>query len=356
MLLRLFMVMLVLLGVSGAASAARENGVSPDDPAPRLEVAKWMTRAGGREPDLHTEGKVQIVMFWKAGDVASDGAFRSIASILNGSEPDRIIAFAITADSQDTVERYMKDHDASRALRLAVGLDDKRKAANAWLSSAKQRELPVAVVVGADGRVRYIGSPQKPEFAEIVKRVARNRYNSKHAKQGDPKLEGARQARKARNWDTAEKLYEEAFNVDRNTYADVGLEVFDFYIVDMDKPDKAYAYADKLLEEMSGDGQFLGDLARKIATDPKIPDANRRLDVAQKAAETMHERASDAERPESLATLALVHFHKKEFDKAITFQQDAWKMAAPARKSEYRQVLDSYMAAAKRSESAAKVK
>jgi tetratricopeptide (TPR) repeat protein len=230
-------------------------------------------------------------------------------------------------------------------INFPVAVDERSATSNDWVKASKIETFPLAFVVGDNGKITFIGSPYDEDFGDILVRTARHRYDAKLEKEANPKLEAARRARKIKNWKSAVKLYDEVIALDTTIFADVTLEKLEQYLVDMDDPSLAYAYANQLLEQYAGDPQFLIDFAHKLTTDPKISDSNRKLDLALQAARTALEITREEDKGDSLSTLALVHFHRQELDQAINFQKQAWMWAAPAHKPRYKRLLDSYQAA-----------
>lgn len=321
--------------------------LEPGDKAPALDPETWLKRKGGFEPEMRTEGRVQIVLFWSTKDSSSNDAFAKMVELLQSSPPERLVVFGVSQEDEGAVRDFCKRNPNGYKFAIAAGKS--RKGNRDWLDGAKGKDLPIAFIVGSDGIVKYFGSPLEPRFSDVLSRVLRGRYNPKYAAQGDEKWEAAKRARKIKNWTTATKLYNEVIDLDRGAYSDVVLEKFELMLVDMGQADQAYAYATAMMQEYSAtDPQFLADLARKIATDPKIPDASRRMDVALQAAQLMVTSVADNDKPEALATLALVHFRNKDVNQAVELQKEAWFTATPAYKPQFKQVLDGYVAAQQR--------
>ncbi len=90
-------------------------------------------------------------------------------------------------------------------------------------------------------------------------------------------------------------------------------------------------------------------LAEKIGSDPKIPTEARDMDLALELAEAARSVAGRHD-PKALATLALVHYRRGELDEAIEYQKQAYFVALPNCKPDYRRDLKVYQGAAKRAE------
>ena len=91
-------------------------------------------------------------------------------------------------------------------------------------------------------------------------------------------------------------------------------------------------------------------LAEKIATDPNIEREDRDLGIALEAAKSAMRLAGNRD-PETQATVALVHYHRGEVKKAISYQKKAWMLANPRMKPGYKRVLDAYHASEERTAS-----
>ena len=149
--------------------------------------------------------------------------------------------------------------------------------------------------------------------------------------------------------------YDKVIALDKRVFADIALEKFEMYLVDMNEPDRAYTYATSLIdEEYASDAQLLIDLAEKIATDPDIPDEKRRFDVAVKSAKAAIETIRSENKYKALSALAKVHYASGELQEAVNLQREAWFLAEPRHKSEFKHDLDSYDSALRRAQSTAR--
>jgi hypothetical protein len=182
-----------------------------------------------------------------------------------------------------------------------------------------------------------------------LKAVMNGRYDPKLQRQAGPVLAAARNARKVKNWKLASMHYDEVINLDAKIFADVAIEQFEMMLIEMGDKAKAYDYARTVLmgQKFASDAGALAELAKRIATDPKIDKANQDLNFALEAAEAAHRLVGDEE-PEALATLALVRFARGEIEQAVGLQKQAWFNASPKQKAEFKRTLDSYQNANQR--------
>jgi hypothetical protein len=120
-------------------------------------------------------------------------------------------------------------------------------------------------------------------------------------------------------------------------------------LVDMDDRAQAYDYARNTLmgQTFASDSGALQMLAQKIATDPKIDQPKRDLDLALEAAEAGRRLAGEHD-AKAMAVIAMVRFTRGEVDQAIELQKLAYFTAPPRSKAEYKRVLATYQDAAHR--------
>jgi hypothetical protein len=120
-------------------------------------------------------------------------------------------------------------------------------------------------------------------------------------------------------------------------------------LVDMGETDAAYEYArEKLLAgHFVDDGEAMGMLAEKIVTDPAIDADQRDLDFALEAAKRGRDLTTGDTNnvPGALATLALVQYHRGDYDEAVQAQKRAYFLARRSLKGEFRRVLKTYQQA-----------
>lgn len=332
----------VCLAVTGAALGQRRQ-LSVGDKAPGLDIEAWVA---GAEVEIKP-GHVYLVLFFDSlsaiGNVSrgSERTFPSLAKLYAEYSSQGLVVVLISSESSDRLASFVKQQ--RDLLGFTVAVDRRSATRRAWVDQAQVGQLPVGFIIGLDGRIMFIGHPADEEFAGVLGRVVRGRYDPALLEQAAPMLAAARRARKVKNWRMASRHFDEVIRLDGRVFAEVALERFEMMIVDMKDPAAAYAYAEGELIGglLRKDADALRLLAGKITLNPKIKKEHRDLEVAEGAAARAL-KISGSDNPKSLATMALVNFHQGRIDAAIDLQAQAYFVAQPRKKSGYMRVLMSY--------------
>lgn len=344
---RVLSVVLCLV-VTGAALGQRRQ-LSVGDRAPGLDIETWVA---GAEVTIKP-GNVYLVLFFDSlssiGNASRGNvrAFPSLAKLYVEYSNQGLVVVVISPESSDRLASFVKQQ--RDFLGFTVATDRRSATRRAWVDQAQVGQLPVGFIVGFEGRIMFIGHPADEEFAGVLEKVIRGRYDPALLEQAAPMLAAARRARTVKNWRMASRHFDEVIRLNGRVFAEVALERFEMMIVDMKDPAAAYRYAESELIGgfLRKDADALRLLAGKIALDPKIKKEDRDLDVAERAAARAL-KISGSDDPKSLATMALVNFHQGRIDAAIDLQAQAYFVAQPRRKSDYMRVLISYRSAVAR--------
>jgi thiol-disulfide isomerase/thioredoxin len=327
---------LVLMLTAGAF--AQEKKLSVGDAAPGLDIEKWVK---GSETTLE-EGNVYVVEFWATWCGPCKKSIPHLSELQKRHSDDGMTIIGVSSEEAKVVEKFVRAQGEKMAYTVAV--DRRESTKRAWMEAAKQNGIPCAFIVDRKGKIAFIGHPLDDEFESTLKQVLTGRFDAKLQKQADPVLTAARNARTLKNWRSAMRYYDDVINLDPAVFASIALEKFQMILVDMDDRQQAYDYARKLMDEVfANDAGALQMLVEKVVTDPKIEESKRNTEFALEAAEASR-RLSNGD-PPSLASVALVHYKRGEFDKAIDLQKKAWMSAPAGRKSEFKRVLTIYQGA-----------
>ncbi len=330
------------LAVTGTALGQRRQ-LSVGDQAPGLDIETWVA---GAEVAIKP-GNVYLVLFFDSlSSIGNDSrgnerAFPSLAKLYVEYSNQGLVVVVISPESSDRLASYVKQQ--RDFLGFTVATDRRSATRRAWVDQAQVSQLPVGFIVGLEGRIMFIGHPADAEFAGVLEKVIRGRYDPALFEQAAPMLAAARRARTVKNWRMASRHFDEVIGLNGRVFAEVALERFEMMIVDMKDPAAAYRYAEsELIGKLLGkDADAMRLLAHKITLDAKIKKEHRDLEVAEKAAARAL-KISGSDDPRSLATMALVHFHQGRVDAAIDLQAQAYFVAQPRKKSDYKRVLNSY--------------
>ena len=331
--------------VALTTSAFGQRGkLSVGDPAPGLDIDTWIK---GEETTIES-GKVYVIEFWATWCPPCRKSIPHLTELQEQYGDAGLVIIGISDEEEGTVRPYVDKMGKRMDYIVAT---DRRKATNrAWFSRAGLKTIPAAFIVDRDGKLAFIGNPLEAEFDSVLSRVMRGRYNPELEKQAASVIQAARRARKVKNWRMANRHFNEVIALDARVFAEIALEKFEMMLDDMGERDKAYRFAQQELigKLFSNDPGALQMLAVKIATDPKFaadPDRELQdLDVALEAAEASL-RVAGRDDPESLATLAMVYYHRQDIQQALDLQTQAYFIASPKHKPRYKRVLGSYQEA-----------
>jgi len=313
--------------------------------APGLDIAKWVK---GEQTTIE-EGNVYIVEFWATWCAPCRKSIPHLTELQKDYEDQGLRIIGVSTEDEKTVSDFVRAQGAKMAYTVVV--DNNNATERAWMRASNSSGIPQAFIVDRQGKIQYIGHPLSEEFDTIVSLVVRGRYDARLMRDAVPHLKAAETARKTKNWQLATKHLQDIYNLDKHIFAELQLEQLEMILVDMEDTKAGYLFANRIIEERGpADPELMSWLSRKIVLDPKIAPDNRNFDVAMRAAETAlkYGRQDD---PMPRATMAMVHYHKGELDKAVAMQTEAWMVASPKQKKDYKRVLDSYQRAATRSAS-----
>ena len=348
--MRLRNILTVAACVALTSGAFGQRGkLSVGDPAPGLDIDTWVK---GEETTIES-GKVYVIEFWATWCGPCRKSIPHLTELQEQYEDAGLVIIGISDEEVGTVRPFVEK--MGKRMNYIVATDRRDATKRAWFKRAGLQGIPAVFIVDRDGQLAFIGNPVDPQsqFDSVLSRVMRGRYNPELEKQAAGVLQAARRARKVKNWRMANRHFDEVIELDARVFAEIALEKFEMLLDDMDQRDEAYRFArQKLIGNLfSDDAGALQMLAVKIATDPKFAaDPDRELqdmDVALEAAEASL-RVAGRDDPESLATLAMVYYHRQDVEQALDLQTQAYFIASPRHKPRYKRVLGSYQQAVDR--------
>ncbi|MCA9284706.1 MAG: redoxin family protein [Phycisphaerales bacterium] len=340
MLVRTALAMVACLAIVASASAQRSK-LTVGDNAPGIDIETWFNGdAVAIEP-----GQVYVVEFWATWCAPCRKSIPHINELSQkyAGKGLRVIGVSSDDKSSDIVQKFV----VSQGDRMSylVGVDRKGNTKKAWMEAAGQNGIPCAFVVDRGGKVVFIGHPLDEQFERAVKMTIRGKFDPKKEKQAEPLLAAAERAVRVKNYREAYKYFDEVIAMDPVLFSRVAQRKFQVLLVDENDPTRAWAYAKQMLQTYSGDPETLRDAAVDIATNPLYKEPN--LDIALAAAEAAL-AIQGTSSADALATVALVRFHRNELDQAVERQMEAWMVAVPAAKDDYKRTLEKYRSAAER--------
>ncbi len=334
--LGLLLAILFSLLATDVASAQRRNRLEVGSPAPPLNVT-WVK--GEFNP---AEAEIYVVEFWATWCAPCRKSIPHLTKLQEEYGEDGLEIVGISTDqNQALVKPFVKRQGMK--MGYTVGMDDNNRTKRAWMDAAGQKGIPSAFIVDRNGIIQHIGNPMSGNFDEILEKVMSGRYDLKKQAKANPSITAAKSFRAGNSWAEAQKAYENAIAIDKMVLAKYYIDLVEMLLIDKNDPTAAYAYIESVIADRgSEDPELLTWIAKYIAEDENIPEQNRRMDVAMKAARTALSFARRNSDPKYLSTIALVYFCDDNLDKAIEWQRKAYYSARESKKSPYKYVLDSY--------------
>jgi len=212
-------------------------------------------------------------------------------------------------------------------VNFTIAVDDGTPAgknAAAWMEASGQNGIPTTFIVDKEGKIAWIGHPMAG-MEKVLDAVLAGTYDVKAEAAKKLKLDAINEkieaAAEKKDWDAVFKLFDAVAAID--PAQGPSIEVNKMVILLIEKKDykAGYAQGSKLLEkDLKDDSDMLREVARFLAGAEELE--TKDLDLALKFASRAVE-LTKMEDPIALDALALVHFNRKEIDKAIEMQTKA---------------------------------
>ncbi len=346
---------LLMAAALGAFSqpAVTAAALKVGDPAPKLEVGKWIQ---GDPVKSFERDKAYIVEFWATWC----GPCRQTIPHLNETHKkykDKglvVIGQDVWEQDEDEVPKFVKQMGDKMTYRVA--LDDKtgnekgKMAAN-WMEAAGQGGIPTAFVVGKDGNIAWIGHPMELKDKtldeilagtfDVKKAAAEAELKKAKEEKTNAVWQKFQKAAGDKDWTTAEgHLNEMEQLLDEDERGNLDMVRLRF---NLRKGDAAGAtvVASRLAAKDLENPQYHNQLAWILATEAK--DAKPMLEIAEKSAKLAND-LSKGNDPEILDTVARIQFVMGQKEAAVATQQKAVNAAEAKAKKDYQKTLDSYKA------------
>ena len=334
------------------ATAAAAPKLKVGDPAPTLQVSKWVQ---GDPVTGFERDKVYIVEFWATWCGPCKVSIPHLNELHNKLKDKGVVFIGqdvMEEEAEKDVPKFVRSMGTNMTYRVA--LDDKSKdkegaMSASWMQAAEQGGIPTAFVVDKKGSVVWIGHPMELEESLLLnvvagtfdEKAAAAEHAEKERKQAAIGEAGRKlgQAMESKNWADAEAAVAELDKLLPPMFRNqLDLTRMDILFGKHDTKG-GYALVTKIGEsEQEGSAQ-LNQLAWKLATDEGLEPRDFNL------AETLIQKAlkgSGAKEASFLDTKARIQFLKGDKEGAVKTQEEAVKLADDRLKGDLEKTLAAY--------------
>lgn len=149
----------VAFGMAGMSLAAPRQVLMPGDPAPELKVSQWIK---GEPIARFEKGQVYVVELWATWCGPCRRSVPHLTELAKKHGKDvTIIGISVREVGDDIVggvRRFVAEMGDRMQYHVAIDSADKGTE-RLWQDAALRRGIPVAFIVGKDGRITWIGHP-----------------------------------------------------------------------------------------------------------------------------------------------------------------------------------------------------
>jgi len=318
---------LVCFAVTAAASDSVPT-LKLGDPAPALEVAKWVKG----DPINLKSGRVNVVEFWATwcGPCkASLPHLSALAAKYRGQvDVTGIAVYENGKDPLGDVERFVARSSAIMTFNAAYDDAKDRPVAKAWLEAAGIKGIPASIIVDRGGRVAWIGGPMEG-LEEALDLAIQDKLDPAAAAKVDRDFKAGaanaktltrrilREARAGHLEAFAKLVKAKAHAMSSEADEIIGSS---YRALATAHPGLAADYAEQVLQEYRNSAEVLTAVAREIVGESRAPGKPRGIPTALKFLARANE-LQEAD-PEFNALYARAFFLGGQREKAVELQKE----------------------------------
>lgn len=240
-------ILLIFVTLKGNAQINPEKpGLSIGDPAPRLEVFKWLK---GTPVEGFKKDKVYVMEFWATWCGPCIMAMPHLSKLAQQYR-DKVTVIGVSVWENNrkpvpdaaAIQKFVDEQGNNMDYTVAMDDPGKNFVSESWLRAAGIRGIPATFVIGGDGKIAWIGHPLKLDsiLKEIVERPEQFDLNrAKAAYRKDLQLQAKQEAIKSvmgygmsRNygmaWQQARKLMQEDPDFEKENFLIVAQAHFNY--------------------------------------------------------------------------------------------------------------------------------
>jgi len=340
------------LASSMLASTAAESSLGIGDPAPKLQVGKWVQGDPVKE---FASDKAYIVEFWATWCGPCRVSIPHLNEIHQKFKEKGLVVIGQDVWEQDEslVKPFVEKMGDKMTYRVALddkSDDEKGAMAKTWMVAAGQNGIPAAFLVNKEGKIAWIGHPMSLKET-VIEEVLAGKYDLKKASEDFKKAKASEgklmtlsqqfsKQMQGKKWDEAEATLKEIAELlpadQREGMESARIQI----LIGKGDLEGAAKLSEKISEKSKDNAMAQNQLAWALLTQEGIKGAA--LDSAYKIAVRANEVAGGKDAA-ILDTLARATFMKGDKPKAIELQEKAVKLAEDdSLKEQLTGTLDSY--------------
>jgi thiol-disulfide isomerase/thioredoxin len=162
--------MLISTLVSTVAFLAIGDVLVPGSPAPAFTVDSFVRGPESKTLEL---GKVHVIEFWATWCGPCVASMPHLTELQKQNPDVQFIGVAGFERGKDAADGTKRVDDFVKAkgdaIGFAIAFDGDGTMAKTWMTAAKRNTIPTSFVVGKDGNIAFIGSPNAELDAAIAK-------------------------------------------------------------------------------------------------------------------------------------------------------------------------------------------
>jgi thiol-disulfide isomerase/thioredoxin len=340
------------LGIGLMATQAAFGALKVGDPAPKLQVGRWVQGEAVKE----FEGdKVYVVEFWATWCGPCIASIPHLNEFHQRYKDKGLVVIGQNVFEQDVtaVPGFVKKMGSKMSYRVALddtSGDGKGFMAKNWLAAAGQNGIPCAFIVSKKGKIAFIGHPMSMKDATIEALLAEpstvppgaGAVPAAAAAPSAKAIELAKRAEaeiRAGKLDEAEGTIAEVHESLEPAFSHIGGLLELELLIARKQADDAIQLAKLLSEDFAKNPAVLNGVAARLVSQA---DANSGLLAAAAKIATPISSAAGGQQAAALATLARIAWLKGEKARAVEIQSKAVELAPAAEAPAAKAALEAY--------------
>jgi peroxiredoxin len=316
-------VTMLALRVAVPAAGQDPAPLALGDDAPVIDAVEWVQGdpLTGFEP-----GKIYVVKFWATRSRQSQAALTGFSDLQDRFRDQGVTIVGITHEDPEVLKEFLAADDGQGApwgarVRFTLASDPDGSMHTAYPAAAVA-QVPVAFVVGRDGKIEWIG------YLRYVDAVVEAVVDGRWDREALPAvLELRRDLNRALNRRRARRAVEildELIVKDLARSDEHRMRQFNILLLTARRTDAAYTVGREFVRDNWDDAQALNQIAWFVVDEPGI--RARNLAFAMEAAQRANELTEGKSAP-ILDTVARVYWEQGEVGTAIVWQYRALEQA-----------------------------